>query len=84
MTTLANNTTVKFETGNIYEMRFITDSDLKPKFICTKRTDKTVTFERFKGTEKITKKIRVHENIEYVVTDNYSLAPVIKASRIVG
>ena len=26
----------KFEAGNVYEMRFIGDSDLRPEFICTK------------------------------------------------
>jgi hypothetical protein len=76
--------TTKFETGNIYEMRFITDSELKPKFICIKRTDKTITFQRFKGEEIITKKIRIHDNEEYILAGSYSMAPVIKASRLVG
>jgi hypothetical protein len=77
--------TVKFETGNIYEMTFIGDADLRPKFICVKRTEKSVTFEKFPtASEKITKKIKVWDNVEYIVTDNYSMAPSIKASRIVG
>ena len=76
--------TTKFETGNIYEMRFITDSDLKPKFICVKRTNKTATFERLNCKESITRRIKIWEGVEYVVDGNYSMAPSIKASRIVG
>ena len=76
--------TVKFEIGNIYEMRFITDSELKPQFICTKLTKTQATFERFMNpNDRITKKIKVYDNVEYIVTDSYSLAPVIKANRIV-
>jgi hypothetical protein len=77
-------TTTKFETGNIYEMRFITDSDLSVKYICVKRTEKTVTFERFMNpSDTISKKVKVYNNEEYIVTGNYSMAPSIKASRIV-
>jgi hypothetical protein len=77
--------TTKFEAGNIYEMRFITDSDLAVKYICVKRTEKTVTFERFmNSSDTISKKVKVYNNEEYVVTGNYSMAPSIKASRIVG
>lgn len=75
----------RFETGSIYEMRFITDSDLSAKYICVKRTEKTVTFERFmNSSDVISKKIRIYDNEEYVVTANYSMAPCIKSSRIVG
>lgn len=77
--------TTKFEAGNIYEMRFITDSDLSVKYICVKRTEKTVTFERFMNpSDLISKKVKVHNNEEYIVTGNYSMSPVIKSSRIVG
>jgi len=76
---------IQFETGNIYEMSFIGDSDLKPKYICVKRTDKTVTFERFQNSrDSITKKIKVWNNEEYIIDGNYSFAPSIKASKIVG
>ncbi len=78
-------TTTKFEAGNIYEMRFITDADLAVKYICVKRTEKTVTFERFmNSSDTISKKVKVYNNEEYVVTGNYSMAPCIKSSRIVG
>ncbi len=77
--------TLKFETGNIYQMRFITDSDLLVSYICIKRTDKTVSFERYmNATEVITKKIKVYNNEEYILKGTYSMAPSIKASNLVG
>ena len=76
--------TTKFETGNIYEMTFITDSDLKVKFICVYRTAKTVTLERFQGTERLTRRVFNYDNVEYIKYDTYSLAPVIKSSKLVG
>ena len=55
--------TVKFETGNVYEMSFIGDSNLRPQYICVKRTDKSVTFEKFPtASEVITRKIKVWDN----------------------
>ena len=80
-------TTIKFEEGNIYEMRFIGDSDLRPQWICTKRTAKTVTFERFKSTESITRRVKMssgHTNYEYILDGSYSMAPSINADKIVG
>lgn len=76
--------TVKFETGNVYEMSFIGDADLRPQYICVKRTEKSVTFEKFPtASEVITKKIKVWDNVEYILDGSYSMAPSIKASRIV-
>jgi hypothetical protein len=76
--------TVKFETGNVYEMSFIGDSNLRPQYICVKRTDKSVTFEKFPtASEVITRKIKVWDNTEYILEGSYSMAPSIKASRIV-
>jgi hypothetical protein len=78
-------TITTFETGNIYEMRFIGDSDLKVKFICVKRTAKSVTFERFQNSnETITRRVKVWDGSEYVLDGNYSMAPSIKASNLVG
>ena len=75
----------KFEAGNIYEMRFIGDSELKPHYICVKRTAKTVTFEKFKShNESITRRIKTYNNNEYVLEGNYSMAPSINSSNIVG
>lgn len=79
-------TTIKtFEAGNIYEMRFIGDSDLRVKFICVKRTATSVTFERFqKPSEVIKRKIKVWDGSEYIVDGSYSMAPSIYAKNIVG
>lgn len=74
----------KFEVGNVYEMRFIGDSDLRPQFICVNRTAKTATFERFKGTETLTRRIKEYEGVEYVLEGAYSMAPRIKASNVVA
>lgn len=78
-------TTAKFEIGNVYEMRFITDSDLRPKFICTKLTATTATFERF-GTpsDKFTKKVKSYNGVEFVNAGNYSMAPSIHADKVVA
>lgn len=77
-------TTTQFETGNVYEMTFIGDSNLRPQWICTKRTAKTVTFERFKGTESMTRRIKIWDNVEYILDGTYSMAPQIKAIRLVA
>ncbi len=75
----------QFETGNIYEMRFIGDSDLRPKYICVKRTATKVTFERFQNPgDSITRKIKVWDNNEFIVDGSYSMAPSINAKNLVG
>jgi len=74
-----------FEVSSVYQMRFITDSDLKPKYIVLKRTAKTVTFQKFQSpnSEKITRKInKDHKGIEYIVNGSYSMAPSISAKHI--
>jgi len=76
--------TTKFEAGNVYEMRFIGDSELKPQFICTKRTAKTVTFEKFCSNEKpMSRRIKTYNNVEYILDGSYSMAPSISADKIV-
>lgn len=76
--------TIKFEVGNVYEMTFITDADLRVPYICVKRTAKTVSFERFKNTtERLNKKIKVYNNTEYVLKGDYSMSPMIKANRLI-
>ena len=75
----------KFEVGNIYEMRLVGDNDLRPHFICTKRTAKTVTFESKTGNEKFTKRInKCTEGHDRIVHGSYSMAPYIKSNKIVG
>lgn len=75
-----------FEVGNIYEMRYVGDSQLKPQFICVKVTDKTATFERFGQKEKpISRRIKTNsEGVQYIVDGNYSMAPSITAVNIIG
>lgn len=77
-------TNTQFETGNVYQMTFIGDSSLKVEFLCVKRTNKTVTFEKYKGTEMLTRRIKVYDDVEYVLQGSYSMAPSIKATRIVA
>jgi hypothetical protein len=76
----------QFEVGNVYEMRFIGDSELKPWFICVKRTATTVSFEEFKkqNGEKITRKIKASfDGHEMIFDGNYSMAPSIKSDKVV-
>ena len=71
--------TAKFETGATYQMRFIGDNELRPEFVCIKRTAKTATFKG--DNEIITRKIKTFgdNGSEYIVTGNYSMAPSINA-----
>ena len=74
----------KFEVGNIYVMLFIGDSELRPQWICIKRTAKTATFKRCNDQELITRKIKSYDNTEFVMYGSYSMAPSINAKRIIG
>lgn len=76
--------TIKFEAGNIYEMRFICDSDLRVNYVCLSRTAKKVTFGKVGYKEIISRMVKISDNIEYVLEGSYSMAPSIKADRIVG
>lgn len=75
----------KFEPNNVYEMCFIGDSQLKPKYICVKRTEKTATFQRFQHPEdEIKRRIKLDSyNSEYVLDGNYSMAPSISSRKVV-
>ena len=78
---------LKFEKGNVYQMRFITDNDLRPEYICTKVTAKTASFQRFKSpdSEVITRRIQTTGRMgEYVRVGNYSMAPTINTKDIVA
>jgi len=80
-----NNQLVIFEVGNIYRMNFIGDSQLKPQYICVKRTAKSATFESIKNPkDSITRKIQVFNNSEYIREGCYSMAPTIYADKVVG
>lgn len=72
----------QFEVGKKYEMNFITDSDLKPKFICISRTEKTVKFQRERGGEVMTRRVKNWGGHEYVTEGSYSMAPTISSKRV--
>lgn len=77
----------KFEVGNVYEMGFICDANLKPHYICVKVTAKTATFEMFKSEvnlDRFTAKIRNYEGLEYVRANSYSMSPTIYATNLVA
>ena len=74
----------KFEVGNIYEMRFIGDSALKVAFICTKKTAKTVRLEGVKGKEILNRRIKNSDIEEYILQGSYSMAPSIRAGKVIG
>ncbi len=75
-------TTQKFNIGKIYEMRFITDSNLTVKFVCVKRTEKSATFQSVDKKEVLNRRIKVWDNCEYILEGNYSMAPSIKAINV--
>jgi len=72
-------TTSKFELNKTYTMRFIGDSDLLVKFVCIARTATMVTLKGERETIK--RKIKLYNGIEYVVTENYSMAPAIYSNK---
>jgi len=84
--TLSNMTTEinKFEIGKTYEMRFIGDSDLRPHFVCVKRTEKSATFKSAKTNEVLTRRVKVYDNFEYILQGTYSMAPSIRAKNIIN
>ena len=56
--------TIKFEAGNIYEMRFICDSDLRVNYVCLSRTAKKVNFGKVGSKEIISRMNRLVSNTE--------------------
>ena len=72
-------TTATFETGATYEMTFITDHDLRPRFTCIKRTEKFATFRGEYDGEILRRKINTYGGYEAVTEGNYSMAPGISA-----
>jgi hypothetical protein len=80
--TIKNMEILKFIPGKNYQMKFITDSDLKVPFVCVARTEKTVHLENKKSGEIIKRKVKVYDNTEYVLAGSYSMAPSIKAIAI--
>jgi len=77
---------IRFEVGNIYELRFVGDHNVRPQYICTKRTALSVSFEEFNSPHapKLTKRFKIHNGHEYITAGNYSMAPIIRADKVVG
>ena len=73
--------TLKFKAGTTYQMTFVTDSQLKPEFVCIKRTEKSATFTD--KHETFTRRIKELDGIEYIMYGSYSMAPCISARRSV-
>lgn len=71
----------KFEVGKKYYSRSIHDHECIYEIEVVSRTDKTITYmyDGFKRRSKI----KVNERGEYVTPDNYSMAPVFRAERVV-
>lgn len=75
-------TTAKFEIGKTYQMRFIGDYNLRPEFVCIKKTDKQVTFQG--KHETIRKKIVISmDGHEFISAGSYSMAPTIYSTDLV-
>ena len=78
-------TTAQFQKGNIYAKCSIVDSQCKSPYICIKRTDKTVTFEKYQQPgQKYTFRIKEYGSSEYILFGSYSMAPAIYADKIIG
>lgn len=77
---------IKFEEWNIYQMRYIGDSELKPKYICVGRSEKMASFQSFQNpnSKVIKRRIKIHNGVEYIVNGSYSMAPSIHADKVVG
>lgn len=81
------NSNKTFRESGVYEMTFVGDSQLRPRFICTKRTKSMATFKRLntKQEEVIKRRVKVgSDGSEYVLDGSYSMSPQIKASNCVG
>lgn len=75
---------IQFQTGNIYSIGWIGDSELTTLYTVIKRTAKTVTLQRAGQTETIRRKIDFWDDYETCrPTGNYSMAPTLCAKDIV-
>lgn len=76
--------TTKFEVGQTYVMRWVTDSTLRSLYTVLARTAKTVTIESADG--KVSQhRVTVFEGTERVMPfGRYSMAPVLNAERVLG
>ena len=74
-----------FKIGSVYSQSFIGDSSLEVLFKCFKRTSKTVWMTNIKTNEVVRRRIKIDDDInEYILDGNYSMAPVIRATKEVN
>lgn len=69
----------KFIPGKVYQTRSVCDHDCLFEITVAKRTEKTL-FYIYEGETKKSK-IKYADDGEYIRPDNYSMAPVFRASR---
>ena len=70
----------KFEIGQIYLMTFISNSHLKVAFKCINRTKAFVTLKDINSNEVLRRKIKLSNEIEYILQGSYSMSPSIYAN----
>ena len=71
----------KFEVNKEYQGRYVSDWNAVITIKVLKRTAKTITF--IEDDEIKTKKLRSDSETEYVKLGDYSMAPIIRAERVV-
>ena len=75
----------KFETNKTYYCSSVCDSECIWKYKIIKRTAKTITIQEIGKSEISRRKINIWDNQETVMPmGNYSMAPSLKAERIVN
>lgn len=73
--------TVKFEAGKSYEMRWVTDADLRTRIEVIRRTRRFVTIV-IDGRDVKRVGVREWDGVEYALPlGDYSMAPRVKADR---
>ena len=71
----------KFEVDKEYQGRYVSDWNAVITIKILKRTAKTITF--IEDDEIKTKKLRNDNESEYIKLGDYSMAPIIRAERVV-
>ncbi len=71
---------MKFEINENYLARSVCDSNCNFTIKVLSRTDKTITY-MYEGNKRRSKIQFDNENNEFIVPDNYSMAPVFRAGR---
>lgn len=73
--------TIKFEAGSTYEMRWVTDANMRTRIDVLRRTRKFVTVA-IDDREVVRVGVREFDGVEYALPlGDYSMAPRVKADR---